>query len=391
MKVLYLEWKCFGNEYIKRALKKLNIDIVNYDFPRTTLNTRNSEELANSVALKILEEDVDFVFSFNYFPVVAIAANACRRKYISWTYDSPYIQLYSKTIELDTNYAFVFDSAEVINLQRKNVNTVYYLPMAADTEYYDGIVVSQSEKKVYDADIAMIGSMYTEEHNNLFRHLSDMDDYTRGYIDGLMNMQKNIYGMSILEKGLTNDVVKKIQEVCPVRQNGDGIEDVEWVIANYFIARHLTGVERTAYIDALSKKYMVTLYTPEETPNLLRVKNMGTVEYFKDSPKAIKCAKINLNISLRSIVNGIPLRCFDIMGAGGFLLTNYQADFEGIFESDKDYVYFEDTCDLMDKAGYYLEHEEERLKIAASGYQKVKNYHSFVTKLQHMLNIAGLL
>ena len=34
-------------------------------------------------------------------------------------------------------------------------------------------------------------------------------------------------------------------------------------------------------------------------------------------------SKVNLNITLRNIKTGIPLRALDIMGAGGFLLTNY--------------------------------------------------------------------
>ena len=41
---------------------------------------------------------------------------------------------------------------------------------------------------------------------------------------------------------------------------------------------------------------------------------------------------------MRPIEKGLPLRCFDIMGCGGFLMTNYQEELEDMFqESDGTY------------------------------------------------------
>ncbi|MCR5012862.1 MAG: DUF3880 domain-containing protein [Lachnospiraceae bacterium] len=390
MKILTLKWDCFGYTHIRNAFKLAGFELCELDFPTREESTKNSEALANMVVKAIIENKADVVFSFNYFPVAAIAAAACKVKYISWTYDSPYILLYSKTIELPTNYAFVFDKNEYLNLRNKGAETVYYLPMAADTDYFDNIGINDAEREKYSADITLIGSMYTEAKHNLIRHFNGLDDYTAGYLDGIMNIQKQIYGASILEKSLTPEIIKNIQKVCPMYESGDGIEDASWVLANYFVARKITAIERQELVSALSKKYSVALYTPEETPSLPHVDNRGTVEYYKDSPKAIKCAKINLNITLRSIVNAIPLRAFDIMGCGGFLLTNYQADFEDYFIPGTDYVYFESKEDLIEKAGYYLEHEDERLAIANSGYQKIREYHNFNVRVSEIMITAKL-
>ena len=89
-------------------------------------------------------------------------------------------------------------------------------------------------------------------------------------------------------------------------------------------------------------------------------------------------------------MTGIPLRAFDIMGCGGFLLTNYQADFNDYFIPDEDYVYFDSKNDLIEKAGYYLRHDEERNKIAKSGYEKVKEYHNYDIRVKEMLRITGI-
>lgn len=385
MKLLFLKWDAFGTDYIIEAWKKAGYTCVIYNFPRDTEDTRHSEELASNVAKFILEQHIDLVFSFNYFPTVAIACKACRVRYVSWTYDSPYIQLYSKTIEYDTNYAFVFDKAEYYRLRNKGVDTVYYLPMAAPVDVYDGMVSMDNK---YSSDIAMIGSMYTEKKHQLFRHLEELDSYTRGYLEAVMEAQKKIYGMDIMEKSLRPRIIENMQKVCPMVASGDGLESIEWVFSNYFLARRLTSIERRELIEALSAVYNVTLYTPEKTPGL-RVDNRGSVDYYKEAPYAIKNAKINLNITLRSIVSGIPLRAFDIMGCGGFLLTNYQEDFLEFFEPDKDFVYYESKEDLLDKAKFYMENDTVRKKIAISGYEKVKESHTYTYRVNQIMQIIN--
>lgn len=389
MNLLFLKWDAFGTEYMLQEWRRAGYNILIFEFPQKSEDTRRSEELATKVAKSIIDNKIDVVFSFNYFPTVAIACKACRVKYVSWTYDSPYIQLYSKTIEYDTNYAFVFDKAEYINLRNLGVDTVYYLPMAAPVEVYDGMQLTADKKLKYHADIAMIGSMYTEKKHHLFRHLENLDSYTKGYIDALIDAQKKIYGVDIIEKSLAPSIVKNMQKVCPMLASGDGLETVEWVFSKYFLARKLTAMERHEFIEALSKENKVVLYTPEETPGL-EVMNRGAIDYYDAAPYAIKGAKINLNITLRSIVSGIPLRAFDIMGCGGFLLTNYQEDFLEFFEPNKDFVYFDSKEDLVDKANFYLKNDSFREAIALSGYEKVKSMHTYKCRLDSILNIIGL-
>ena len=47
-------------------------------------------------------------------------------------------------------------------------------------------------------------------------------------------------------------------------------------------------------------------------------------------------------MTIRNIRTGIPLRVWDILGAGGFLLTNFQVELPDYFENGKDIVYYED-------------------------------------------------
>lgn len=386
-KILFLEWKSFGNDHIIREFRQEGYEVILFDFPRETEDMRFSQGLTEKLTMAILKEQPAFVFSFNYFPVAAIACKAARTKYVSWIYDSPYILMYSQTIFYDTNRVFLFDRAECEKFRSMGASHVYYLPMAAAVDYYDQIKPESRHHEMYDSDVTFIGSMYSEKRQHLFRHLEDLDVYTRGYLDGVMQVQKNVYGMDILEESLTPEIVENMRKVCPVTEHGDGIETVEWVFANYFLARKVTATERAEVLSALSEICDVKLFTPEPTPQLAKVENMGKLDYYTQAPYAMKCAKINLNISLRSIHTGMPLRAMDILGCGGFLLTNYQADFFEYFEPGKDFVYYSNINEIPQLVDYYLNHEEERKEIAQNGYNKVRQHLSYHKQVKALLGL----
>lgn len=182
----------------------------------------------------------------------------------------------------------------------------------------------------------------------------------------------------------------------PIHRTGDGfhlglfngVETEEWLFAYYVIARKMANMERTSILKQVSESFQTKLFTRNQTPELPDIQNMGPVDYYNMMPYVFRLSSINLNISLRSIKTGIPLRCLDIMGAGGFLLSNYQADFYEHFIPGQDLVLYESVDDLLKKCAYYLRHESERKQIAINGYNKVKEYHTYEVRLQQMFDIV---
>ena len=104
-------------------------------------------------------------------------------------------------------------------------------------------------------------------------------------------------------------------------------------------------------------------------------------------PKVFHASRINLNITMRPIESGLSLRVWDVLGCGGFLMTNYQAELPEYFEIGKDLEAYESLPELSEKIRYYLSHEEERLEIAIRGYEKAAKYHSYETRLAQMIKI----
>ena len=74
------------------------------------------------------------------------------------------------------------------------------------------------------------------------------------------------------------------------------------------------------------------------------------------------------------------------MGSGGFLLSNYQADFLDLFVPGEDFVYYKSKGDLLQKVDYYLKHDEERKAIARNGHDKIVAKHTYRHRIKEMFS-----
>lgn len=399
MKILFPNWKNFGLEDITEVFEALGHTVIHYtQEPRDyRLDPRFKSELKKYIR----SEQIDLIFTSNYFPIVSDACHESDIPYLSWCYDNPLILTYSKTVFHPCNYIFLFDSQMVADLQALGVEHAYYLPMAVNAKRLNALKATPEQKKIVEADVSFVGSLYTEKHT-LYDRMEHLDEHTRGYLEGIMNAQQIIYGANILEAALTDEIIEKLLAAMPIELHADGMETYRYVYANYFLCRKITQTERSTLLYLISESLSdiaantskklepLQLYTPESTPFLPKVKNMGKVHYLHEMPLVFRHSKINLNITLRSIHNGIPLRAMDIMGAGGFLLTNYQNDFNYHFVDGEDYVSFSSPTDMLNKLAYYLTHEEERQTIAKNGWKKVCEEHTYEKRITEMLKTSGM-
>jgi spore maturation protein CgeB len=389
MKILAFEHNNFGIEDMKEVMPKLGntIHVVSTNL----IYERVSREFDELFEAELARDDYDLVFTFNYSAAVSNNCNRHNVKYVAWVYDSPLVSLYSYTITNPCNYIFLFDSAQYLELKNGGIDTVYYMPLAVNTERLNRMECNAQVHNVFDSDIAFVGSMYNEK-GNFYERLVNISAYTKGYLDAIMQAQLKIYGASIIEELLTPNILEELEKDIPYTPNRDGIETPAYIYANYFLARKMAQLERQDLLSAVSEefsnKYVIKLYTHNPTPQLPKIKNMGAIDYYDNMPYVFKCSRINLNISLRSIKNGIPLRCMDILGAGGFLLSNFQADFLEHFIPDEDFVYFDSKQDLINKCRYYLEHENERLRIQRNGCEKVREFHNYKVRWDEMMKIV---
>lgn len=385
MNILYVNWKCFGASDVIEAFQGLGHTVIETELT-DDCHAGIDWEFVEVLGKEIQKDEIDIIFSFNFFPTLSEACYKYGRKYMAWVYDSPSIKIYFPSIVNECNYVFTFDRAVAEELNQKGVHTVYYAPLAVNVERLSLLKGTEADKKRYSCEIGFVGSLYNEKHH-LYERLEEKADnpYLIGYLEGIMEAQQKVYGYNFLKECLKPDIVKMMYELMPVDGTKGGLADREYVYADYFLCRRMANLERTKILERLSQTYQVYHYTNDAEAKVGNVQNKGKVEYYDEMPLAFRYAKINLNMTLRSIKTGIPLRAMDILGAGGFLLTNYQEDFLLHFEPDRDFVYYGSIEELEDKAEYYLKHETERKKIAENGCQRIKENHSYKKSLERML------
>ena len=83
-------------------------------------------------------------------------------------------------------------------------------------------------------------------------------------------------------------------------------------------------------------------------------------------------------------------RNFEVPGCGGFLLTGRAENLEAYYEIGREIVCFESTEELIEKARYYLAHEDERAAIARAGYERTMKEHTYAHRFAEIFRRAGL-
>ncbi len=381
MRILMYRWKAYNYRDIEQTFKLLGHTVDNIEQELGSYDV--SPEFERVIEERIHSNHYDMVFTVNYFPVISNACMHAGIKYVSWTCDNPLISMYHESVFNSCNYIFTFDKTNYLEFREMGVKNIWYLPLAVDVDRLDAIMEAADDLAKYRGDVAFVGSLY--ERNSYDKLKKRLPEYLRGYFDAVMEAQLNISGANIVEPMLTADILGQLQEYFELEKSEGSFSDLGLIFQTTVLGFKIAEIERRRALIELSKYYHVNVYSNSNVNDMLRIQYCGSVDYWSEMPKVFRASKINLNFTIPNIKSGIPLRVWDVLGSGGFLLTNYQAEIPYFFEEGKDLVCFDGVNDLKEKVGYYLTHEEERCAIARSGYQKVRTTHSYIERIRTML------
>lgn len=386
MKVLFLEWNSYGNPDMIDAFEQLGAKVIRCKLEKGVQASPGEVETAMKPQIEV--QRPDFAFSFNYIPNVSTVCQEWGIPYASWVYDSPYIHVYSYTVLNPCNHIFLFDYALYDKLKMEGIPTVHYMPLAVNEGRLGMLDNTNVLRSKYTSDISFVGSLYDEPKHRLYDKFQKIEPYAKGYLDAIISAQKLVYGYNFIEELLIPQIVDEMEKAYPTDPNALTVMKPEEIYAEYVLNRHVTAMERKEILQLLGKgfpQYQIRLYTNNSQTKFEGIQNKGPVDYYEEMPYVFLNSKINLNISLRSIKTGIPLRAFDIMGCGGFLLSNYQQELLEYFVPDEDFVYYNNYEDLMEKVEYYLVHDKERKEIAENGANKVLHEHTMKMRAEEII------
>lgn len=131
-------------------------------------------------------------------------------------------------------------------------------------------------------------------------------------------------------------------------------------------------VDRSAFLDALTAAGLAVSVYGSGWPNG-RVSQLSMLQIFRDS-------KVSLNFTKSLVLDGgkqLKARAFEIVLAGGFLLTEYDAELVAYFEAGSEIDTFSSPDECVQKTRYYLENPLIRETIRQRGWEKCRGQLSF--------------
>jgi len=390
MKILVYRWDIYPYENIISTLKKQGHLVDVLAFPISNhISDRNFTSILEE---KLRENTYGLVFSVNFYAVIAQICFQENIPYASWTCDTPLLSMLHPSIMYPTSYIFTFDRAEYRKFKKKGLPHLYYLPLAG---MEDRTATPQTLPSIppsdYLYDISFVGSLY--EKNRYEEMCFILPDRLRGYLDAIVEAGRYISGSDFISQMLTEEILSEISQYVSVQGESLSEEALRIHFETAVVSYKIAADTRTDALYYLSQNHHVDLFTstPPNNSTVVELNSLENlffhppVDYRQELPEIFHQSKINLNLTIPNITDGIPLRVFDILSCGGFLLTDWRESLCEIFQDGKDLVVFHGMEDLIKKAGYYLSHPAEREQIARHGMEKVRSLHTYDNRLREML------
>lgn len=385
MKLLVYLWNAYLEADVLEICQEKGVSVKTFSW---TFRDKNQDDrFMNWFGKTIDIRTYDAVLSINYWPLLSQVCQDQGTRYIAWCYDNPLnVVKIEDTLANPVNAVFLFDKIQYFKYKNAGFDTVYYLPLGVNANRMKRLSISDAEYARYAAQVSFVGQLY---ESRLPEIMAPMNEYTKGYLNALMNVQTIMYGAYLLDECITEELIRDIND-----QYLQKVPDTEVRLSkealNFAMACEITRKNRIILLSLCGARYDTRLYSYQNSEVIKNVKKCSQVDYLKEMPLVFACSKINLNPSLRIIQTGIPLRAFDIMGAGGFLLSNYQEELLEYFENEKDMVVYESMEDAIAKINFYLNHEDLRRKIAENGRIKTLEEHSLQNRFEQIISDAGL-
>ena len=388
MNIIFYRYNSVCEPDFIESFKKVGITVLEDDDGlRSNLDVESKMlRLGNMIA----DHRPLFVFSINFFPFVSMLCNRLKVKYVAESVDCPVFELYDKSILGEFNRIFLFDYLQYESLKDFNPHGIYYLPLGAPSDRTKKLLGDHSD---YKYDVSFVGSLYKEKDPLLNVVLPEGEKEKLGKLID-KQIEESPCGLKTIEKVITYEDIDMIKTADKKYYSSDrSVMNLDRFVAiNDYISPHMAYLERVKMLNAISEQAngVIHLFTRSDTSDLSkRVQIHGGVSTLKEMPFVFRQSKININCTMRSIQTGIPQRIWDVLACKGFLLTNNQPEIHEYFRVGEHLETYDSQEEMIEKINYYLDHEEERQRIAEAGYEEVANKHDILQRIISIITIIS--
>lgn len=371
MNILYLRTGAVWDRNTAELLEKMGCILTQTDAPENTVDTIDYRK---KLERAIEESHVEAVFALRYFPEVSSICSKMGVKYATWITSVTDRNIYSCTLLNSCNYIFMTNYAQYEEFKDGDFRQLFYLPLGAYIEWADEEL--EGVKREYQADLLMPCKILQRE--DLGEHPlsleSPLKDAVKGYLEGCIACQHQLAGLPSMAEQLPPYVWEELTKYFQPKIREDSVETAYHYYDNRFFNPLITIADREIHLGTIKKNsYFKQVWQNNQ---------WSREELLKRSV----CSKINLVIAHRNWRSGIPQTAWNVMAAGGFLLSSMQGDYFRLFQDMMPTVYTEEK-DMLSKAVYYLNHDQEREALAKELSQAVRSQHTCGKRLEKLLSL----
>lgn len=394
MKIIVTRWRAWNQADVEETFARLGFEIT--PICMTPSGMTEEPSLIEKITALLQQEEPCFLFSINYFPALAESCHQTKIPYVCWNCDGSLLAMYHDSVFYDTNFIFSFDRACVTQFHSLNMSQIWHLPLGVNAERLQRVLPDPRQSSNTKYDISFLGSLY--QKNSFDPIAGQLPEYLAGYLEGCLEAQLAVSGGNMLEVLLTPSICAQLEHITDYQRSEHSFAGIRELFSSTVLGFKAASLARQRLLNALAAAgsiwqpgAQVHLFTADEPEGLVSVQIHPPADYFTQMPQIFRNSAININSTVPTIRTGIPLRVWDILGCGGFLLTDYQEELLEHFQQGKHLSIYEDTEELLDKAEFYWKHDELRQKAAQESQKLVLTEHTWDARIQKMLHTLPFL
>lgn len=306
--------------------------------------------------------------------------------YVSLFYDNPLFNVYVNDIQpyLHSRFftIFIWDKFYKSEFERRFEVKTFYLPLAANPDIFRPLPPDPD----FESDVTFVGS------------ISETSDYTAARISGgwpdwlaqFAQLAVDSF-FATPESGIDTIIAELENNMPPDFRDAFArfSENVQYTLFTLSVHDQINDAKRLEAVGALPGGIRIAVHGGDGWKRLKRggVGLRGPVDYHSKTPLVYNSARINLNVTSLQLAAAVNQRVFDVPACGSFMLTDYRSSLTELFEPESEVVIYNGLTDLRDKAEYYLEHEEERVAIAARARKRVLAEHTYAHRAAAIISV----
>lgn len=368
-RLLILETKYFFDQSWRRAAEELGWAVASVSSVMTGSLTRDQ---VRDLFVAVGEHKPDFILTSNYAGMDTEGMFSkffedARIPYVSWFTDTPRMILYDRTVHCSPySVAATWERAYIPHFQELGFEHVLYMPHATDPTLFRGNFSLESERNLAFVGVSMI-ELAAEAWEKLDESVPDVakairDAFAQGRVtrEAFAQGVETIIDPSVLAQCDKRD--RRHVELCLVYE--------------------ATKLQRCALAQRLVP-YGIEVRGDADWAQVLE-RCEGQVGYFDDLAPFYRNTAVNLNTTSLQMKTAVNQRVFDCPAAGGFLITDAQADLEELFDPDSEVVTYGSLDELEDKIRHYLDRPGERQKIVQNAQRRIAARHTHRHRLESL-------